>query len=517
MSETSSKKGKVVLVGAGPGDEGLLTLKGKAWLEQADVIVYDHLANANLTRFAKPGAELVYAGKKAGHATLTQAQINDLLIRKAREGKTVARLKGGDPFIFGRGGEEAQALKRAGIPFAVVPGVSSPEGVSAYAGIPLTHRDLASNISIITGSNEKGQDDIRIDWDKIATRSGTLVFLMGARKLPQIVENLVKHGKNPDTPVAVIQWGTTPKQRTWTGTLRTIADIALREKISPPALTVIGEVVNLKRDVDWFESLPLFGKTVVVTRAEEQAGPFVEILREKGADPLSFPVIQTFPPSDWGPLDTALDRLDQYHGAIFTSVNGVKYFMERLKAKDKDIRELKGVRLYAIGPKTGDAVRALGIRAVEVPEKFVAESLLESMGKENVAGKRFLLPRAEVARETLPDRLRELGATADVVPAYQTLPPDRLDERLADLLRDGAVDAVAFTASSTVKNFLGLLGPELRPLLENVAMACIGPITARTAESLGLKVDVMPEEYTVEALADAIEDYFARKKTPRGA
>lgn len=508
--ENRGQTGKVILVGAGPGDDGLLTLKGKRWLERANVVIYDYLANARLIRFAPAGAEIVYAGKKAGHATLSQDRINALLVQKAREGKIVVRLKGGDPFIFGRGGEEAQALKQAGIPFIVVPGVTSPVGVSAYAGIPLTHRDLSSTVSIITGSGEKGGDPPDFDWAEIARRPGTLTFLMGARKLKRIAENLIRHGKDPQTPAAVIQWGTMPRQKTWAGTLASIIDIADKETIHPPALTIVGPVVTLKENVDWFETLPLFGKTVVITRAEEQSEQLIDFLLEKGAEPFSFPVIQTHPPDDWSPLDTALTCLDRYHGLIFTSVNGVKYFVRRLAEKQKDIRELKGVRIYAIGPKTAQAVRDLGIRVDVVPEKFVAESLLESMGKENIKGRRFLLPRAAVARETLPETLRRLGAEIDVVHAYQTLLPPTKTGDFLEKLRRGEIDAVTFTSSSTVKNFMKLIGEANRPLLAKTAIACIGPITAKTAEDLGLNVDVIPGQYTAEALVDAVEAHFAK-------
>ncbi|MGV7221079.1 MAG: uroporphyrinogen-III C-methyltransferase [Nitrospinales bacterium] len=512
MSSSSSNTGMVVLVGAGPGDEGLLTLKGKTWIERADVIVYDYLANINLTRFAKPQTEIIYAGKQAGKATMKQGTINALLIEKALEGKTVVRLKGGDPFIFGRGGEEAQALKNAGISFMVVPGISSPVGVSAYAGIPLTHRDCSSSISIITGSNEKGKEDLHIDWEKIASRSGTLVFLMGARKLPRIVEKLLEYGKSPETPIAIIQWGTTPKQKSWMGTLGTIVEIALKENISPPALTIVGEVAALKSEIDWFETLPLFGKTIVITRAREQSESFTQLLMEKGAEPYSFPVIQTVPPEDWGPLDTALADLNKYDGLIFTSVNGVKFFLQRLKQKDKDIRELKGVRIFAIGPKTAQAVKDLGIRVDVVPEKFVAESLLESLDKEDVKGKRYLLPRAQIAREILPHTLRDLGAKIDVAPAYQTILPVTLKDDLQTKLQDGDIDAITFTSSSTVQNFMKIFGDDLKPLLKKTTIACIGPVTAKTAESLGLKVDIIPENYTIEALTQTIENYFKELK-----
>ncbi len=509
----SNVLGTVVLVGAGPGDPGLLTVKGKSWLQRANVVVYDQLANSKLLRYAPKNAERLFAGKSSGKVTFQQDEMNRLLIDKARQGKTVVRLKGGDPFIFGRGGEEAQALKQAGVPFVIVPGVTSPIGVSAYAGIPLTHRDCASSVSIITGiTGPSDPDEIRINWEKIAERSGTLVFLMGARKLPEIVANLTRYGKNPETPVAVIQWGTTPWQKTWTGKLNTIVEIATREKIKPPALTIIGEVVDLKESIDWFESYPLFGKSVVVTRPEDQSQEFLELLADRGAAPIAYPVIETVAPDDWSPLDRVLEGLAEYDGLIFTSVNGVRYFRDRLYSQGYDIRELKGVRLYAIGTKTAAAVELWGIRVDVVPEKFVAESLLDSMGEENVKGKRFLLPRAKVARETLPEELRARGAVVDVVPAYQTLPPKNRETDLAERIREGRVDVVTFTSSSTVTEFVKSLPEETRKQLDRVTFACIGPITAKTAEKQGLRVDIMPEQYTIESLVSAMETFFLSKE-----
>ncbi len=511
MTDTPVRTGRVLLVGAGPGDPGLLTLKGRQWLSRADVVVYDHLVGWNILRFAPESAELIYAGKKAGYATLSQEAINALLVEKARAGNIVVRLKGGDPFIFGRGGEEAQHLKEAGIPFAVVPGVSSPMGVSAYAGIPLTHRDASSSISIITGSNEKLTGDLRIDWEKIAGRTGTLVFLMGARKLPKITENLMRYGKDPDTPVAVIQWGSTARQKTWTGTLATIVGIAEQEQIRPPALTIIGEVVNYKRHIEWYENLPLFGKTIVVTRAEEQSESFIELLQEKGAEAYSYPVIQTVAPESWEPLDRALDNLSKYNGIIFTSVNGVRFFIERLKQQKKDIRDLHGLKVCTIGPKTEQAVLALGIRVDVVPKDFVAESLIEALKGETLKGKRFLLPRAAVAREILPDTLRDLGAEVDVAPAYRTVLPKDRGEDFRKRLAEKTIDAVTFTSSSTVTHFLKMIGAENRDALGDVAIACIGPITKKTAEDAGLTVAVMPETFTVDALAEAIETHFCKR------
>jgi uroporphyrinogen III methyltransferase / synthase len=509
MTKTMLEKGHVILVGAGPGDIGLLTLRGKDWLVRANVVIYDHLVNTNMLRFAS-SAELVYVGKKSGHATVTQNEINKLLVDRARAGKTVVRLKGGDPFIFGRGGEEVQALKEANIRFTIVPGIPSPVGVSAYAGIPLTHRDHASTISIITGSNEFGEEHLKIDWENISTRTGTLVFLMGARKLPRIVEQLIKFKKNPNTPVAVIQWGTTSRQKTWIGTLKTIVEIATKEKIQPPTLTIIGEVVNLKSITDWYETLPLFGKTFVITRAEDQAESFIHMLEERGAEAFLYSSIKTIPPANWGPLDKSLEVLSSYDGLIFTSVNGVHFFSQRLKEKNKDIRELKGVRIYAIGPKTEQAVRDLNINVDTVPDNYVAESLIESIGKENIEGKKFLLPRATIAREILPNTLREMGASIDVVHAYQTIRPESSESSFLNRLNEGRIDVITFTSSSTVTNFLGRLDKEQLEKLNKIIIACIGPVTQKTAENYGLKVAIVPNKYTIAGLISAIETYFKK-------
>lgn len=503
--------GKVVLVGAGPGDEGLLTIKGKRCLEQADVVVYDHLANAQMTRFSRSDAELIYVGKKSGSFILSQDDINKLLIEKAQTGKLVVRLKGGDPFVFGRGGEEVQALSEAKIPFSIVPGVTSAVGVSAYAGIPLTHRERASTISIVTGSVGNAPDSLPIDWKELAKWPGTLVFLMGARKLKSIAENLIKYGKKPETPIAVIQWGTLPKQKTWTSVLGDIVQTVEKHTIKPPALTIVGDVVALKDTLDWYETLPLFGKNIVITRPEEQSEGFRELLLEKGANPISFPVIKTYPPESWSLLDDAIGRLSSYHGLIFTSVNGVSYFLDRLHFLDKDIRELKGVRLYAIGPKTAKAVKDLGIKVDVVPENYVAESLLESIGKEPVKGKRFLLPRATIARETLPNELRKNGAKIDVAPAYQTLANKDVDKEALKKIMDGEIDVITFTASSTVDNFFKLAGKDSLSSLKNVVVACIGPITAKTAEKHGLTPTVIPEKYTIESLVLALENHYSSK------
>ena len=503
-----NKKGIVVLVGAGPGDEGLITVKGKIWLERADVVVYDHLANRNLNQHARPDTEIIYAGKKSGQATLTQGEINSLLVDKALEGKIVVRLKGGDPFIFGRGGEEVQFLKKADIPFAIVPGVTSSIGVSAYAGIPLTHRDFASSLSIITGSLGENKKANEIKWDKVATYAGTLIFLMGARKLDLIVAQLIKHGKSPDTPIAVIQSGTTPQQKTWTGTLSNIEQVINKDVVSPPALTIIGEVVKLKNTVDWFEQLPLFGKTVVLTRPKDQSESLIDLLQEKGATPIIFPVVKDHPPVDWEQLDQALMNLSIYDGVFFSSGKGVQYFLNRLREKNLDIRELKGLEIYTHGTKANEALEALGIRVTPISNPLDAETLKKSMGKNKLAGCRYLLPRAAKAPQQLPGLLMELGAVVDTISVYQSLPNCPKDTNFFESFGLGEINVITFTSAETVNNFYKLTPKDLLPRLKESIIACIGPATANAAKLLGLKVRIVSEQCTIEGLVEAMELHY---------
>jgi len=415
--------GKVYLVGAGPGDPGLLTLKGLEAIKEADCIIYDFLANSRLLEYGKAGAETIYVGKKGGLKTLEQEDINKLIIKKAKKGATVVRLKGGDPFIFGRGGEEAEELALQGIEFEIVPGVTSAIAAPAYAGIPLTHRDLASSVTFITGQESPLKERTNIAWDRLSTRRGTLVFLMGWKSLPLITGKLLENGWAPSTPVALIRWGTMTKQVSLAGRLDNIVSLARARGLKPPVVTVVGDVVGLKKKLDWFESKPLFGKRVLVTRALEQAGDFTSILEKEGAEPIAFPTIKTTPPPSWKPLDSAVKKLSSYDWAIFTSVNGVKYFFERLYKLGYDIRELKGVKICAIGPMTARAVERLGIRVDLTPKEFKAEGLLESLGKRSIKGKRFLLARAMKAREILPEEIKRLGGRIDVVPSYKTVKP----------------------------------------------------------------------------------------------
>jgi uroporphyrinogen III methyltransferase/synthase len=509
---TQLKKGKVYLVGAGPGDPGLLTLKAKACIEKADVVIYDYLANAVFLDYAKRAAEPIYVGKEGGRHTLGQEEINRLIVEKASAGLRVVRLKGGDPFIFGRGGEEAQELVKAGIPFEVVPGITSAIAVPAYAGIPLTHRDFTATVAFVTGHEDPGKETSNVAWDKIATGIGTLVFLMGVGNLPKIAASLMEHGRSPDTPVAVIRAGTGPAQRTVTGSLGNIAQIAKKEELKPPAIIVVGDVVRLRNTLNWFEQKPLFGKRIVVTRAREQASDFVARLSELGAECVEFPTIEMIPPMSWKKLDRAIENLESYQWLVFTSVNGVSYFFGRLQDSGKDARNLKGIGIAAIGPKTAEAIRANGVQPDLVPEEYRAEAVVEAFRKHRIKGLRILLPRAAEAREVLPEQLEEMGAAVQVVEAYRTVRPDGAKDEVRTMLEKGGLHMVTFTSSSTVNNFMEMFegeGEELLKWMEKVAVACIGPVTAKTAQERGLNVQILPSDYTIEALTEAIVEYFS--------
>ena len=505
-------KGKVYLVGAGPGDPGLLTLRGKACLARADVVVYDYLANPALLTHAPHEAERIYVGKKGGSHTMNQEDISGLIVEKAKMGLTVVRLKGGDPFIFGRGGEEAQELAKQGVDFEVVPGVTSAIAVPAYAGIPLTHRDLTSTVAFITGHEDPAKEKTDIAWDKLATGAGTLVFLMGVGNLPNISEQLIAHGRSPDTPAAVIRKGTGPQQRSVVGRLDRIAEIVKQEGLKPPAIIVVGDVVQLREQLNWFERKPLFGKTIVVTRAREQASGFLMTLAGLGAECVQFPTIEVVPPESWKALDQAIGKIESYDWLLFTSVNGVKYFLERLETLGKDVRALKGLKIGAIGPKTADMWKRFGIQPDLLPDEYRAEAIVACFRDMGVKGARILLPRAAKARDILPEELMKMGAVVDVIPAYRTIKPVNDLDRIKRMLEDRAIDMVTFTSSSTVQNFIDMFEPDpgrLKEWMANVHVACIGPITAKTAREKGFTVNVMPEEYTIEALVDSIVTYFA--------
>jgi uroporphyrinogen III methyltransferase/synthase len=501
------------LIGAGPGDPGLITVKGLECVKKADVVIYDYLANERLLDHRRPDAELVYVGKQGGRHTLPQDEINALIVKKAKEGKIVARLKGGDPFIFGRGGEEAEELFDNGIPFEIVPGVTAATAVPTYAGIPLTHRDFTASVAFITGHEDPTKEASKVHWDRIATGIGTLVFFMGMKNLQNIVDNLVSHGRSPDTPVALIQWGTRTDQRVVTGTLRDIVPKVRDAKLGPPAIIVVGEVVRLRQKLNWYESKPLFGKRIVVTRSRGQASVFAEMLIDRGATTIEFPTIDVVPPTSWDELDGAIGKIEHYNWIIFTSANAVRFFMERLRALGKDLRMLKGVNICTVGPKTAEALEAWGLRADLVPEEFKAEGVLAALGGIKVKGQKFLIPRAKVARELIPDKLRELGADVTVATAYENIKPVADLERVKKLLEEKKISVVTFTSSSTVHNFVEILGQkEYKTLLAGVIVACIGPVTAKTAEEYGMHTDIMPKDYTIPAFVDAMVDFFKTKK-----
>jgi uroporphyrinogen III methyltransferase/synthase len=505
------RKGKVYLVGAGPGDPGLLTLKGQACLSRAAVIVYDNLANRAFLAFASDKAEQVYVGKEAGRHTLPQEAINRLIVEKALEGKEVVRLKGGDPFIFGRGGEEAQELVKAGVPFEVIPGVTSAIAVPAYAGIPLTHRDHTATVAFITGHEDPRKDQSDIAWEKVATGVGTLVFLMGVGNLGQIAETLMKFGRSPQTPVAVIEQGTVASQRTLTADLTTIAERAAEEGIRPPAIIVVGEVVALRQELNWFENRPLFRKRIIVTRAREQASGFLQQLTRLGAECIEFPTISVVPAEHWGPLDEAVETIERYDWLVFTSVNGVEYFLQRLAHGGKDVRDLKGIRIGAIGPKTAEAWRIRGIRPDLVPPEYRAEAVVEAFRRFSVRGMKILLPRAAQAREVLPEELQKMGAEVHVVEAYRTVRPEGDRKLVAGMLERGEIHMVTFTSSSTVLNFVEMFEAErvtFKEWMTKVTVACIGPVTAKTAEAQGFRAKVVPTEYTIEGLTAAIVHFY---------
>uniref|UniRef100_A0A7C2I2S9 uroporphyrinogen-III C-methyltransferase n=1 Tax=Ammonifex degensii TaxID=42838 RepID=A0A7C2I2S9_9THEO len=501
--------GKVYLIGAGPGDPGLITVKGVRCLAGADVVVYDRLVNPRLLGYARPGAQVIFAGKSPERHALKQDEINELLVSLAREGKVVARLKGGDPFVFGRGGEEAEALREAGIPFGVVPGVTAAVAAPAYAGIPVTHRDFTSSFAVVTGNEDPDKPGSAIDWDKLAG-SGTLVFLMGMANLPEIAVRLQRAGLPGETPVAVIQWGTTAKQRTVTGKLSNIAGEVAAAGVTNPAVVVVGKVVALRDKLAWFEQGPLFGRRVVVTRSREQASALSEAIGALGGEVFEFPTIRIEPPEDWGPLDAAIRGAAEYDWLVFTSVNGVRMFFRRLRELGKDIRTFARAAVAAIGPGTRTALEERGLVVAYVPEEFRAEAAAAGLQERARAGARVLLPRADIAPDTLPRALAASGLVVDNVVAYRTVPERQNAAILREMLAAGAVDAVTFTSSSTVKNFVAAVGEDAAGLLKDVAVASIGPVTSATAMKLGLKVDVEAKRYTIEGLIEALAEHFER-------
>ncbi len=499
-------RGKVSIAGAGPGDPELLTLKIVNRIRAADVIVYDHLINRDVLGYAKKSAELIYAGKMAGEHLKPQGEINAILIEKARAGLSVLRLKGGDPFLFGRGGEEALALAGEGIDFEIIPGVSSINAVPLYAGIPLTHRGLSSSVAVITGhrNTEHGIDEH--NWEAIA-QIDTIIVLMGVAQIRQIARKLVDNGRDIDDTVGIIHGGTTPMQSTSVCTLKDIIGKDHRP-FTTPALIVIGKVVGLHERLNWFEHLSLFGRKALVTRAEKDSGALKHSLELLGAFVIEQPTIEITAPDDYAPLDAAISRLGSYDMIIFTSANAVRRFVDRLWSSGRDIRSMGAARILAIGPKTAQAIEDLKIRVNQIPDEFRAEGLVDML-KGTVQGKRVLIPRAADARAVLIDGLRRMGADVHVVPVYKTIRAE-IDREMLPYIKEG-VDIAVFTSSSTVKNFFEMFGENAHTILERADIACIGPITAKTAKDMGLTVTIQPHPYTIEALVEEIALFYSNK------
>ncbi len=508
--------GKVYLVGAGPGDPGLITVEGLRRLRQADVVVFDALANATLLDEARPDAELIDCGKRGGDHKLTQDQTNDLLVELAKQGLDVVRLKGGDPYLFGRGAEEAAYLARHGVECMVIPGVTSGIAAPAMAGIPVTHRGYASTVTFVTGHEAADKDDeANLDFEALARMissggGGTVCFYMGAGRLPQIAARLIDAGLSPRTPAAMVQWGTQPRQRQVRATIADLADVAKEAGVGSPAIIVVGAVAGIDEPgLDFFIRRPLFGRRIIVTRSRQQASDLSQQLTALGAEVLEAPTIELVPPQDWATFDEALRQL-QTDWLVLTSVNGVSALSQRLEVLGLDARHLAKVKIAVIGESTGEALRAqLGLRADLMPSRFVAESLAEELiANHDVAGKRFLLLRADIARPALVTLLEEAGAVVNEVTAYQTKIAAALPQPVLDALGEGRVDWITFTSSSTAANLVQLLGgPGNLQLLRGVRLASIGPITSQTMRDCGLTVTVEARRHTIPGLVAALAGF----------
>jgi uroporphyrinogen III methyltransferase/synthase len=503
--------GKVFLVGAGPGDPGLLTVKALRLLKEADVIVYDALVSKHILKSARENAELIFVGKRGGQASASQSDIEKILLEKAVAGKKVVRLKGGDPFIFGRGGEEALVLSEAGIDWEVVPGITSAIAGPAYAGIPVTQRECTSSVAFITGHEDPEKEETNVDWNKISTGIGTLVFLMGVSRLAKIIEELIKNGRAAHPPCAVIMWGTLPKQKTVAGVLSDIEQKVKAAGLGAPSIFIVGEVVKLREKLNWFEEGPLFGKRVLVTRSREQASILLEKLELLGAEAVEFPTIRIAPPENWAEVDMAISKIHEFNWIVFTSVNGVKIFLERLLELGRDIRELKGLKIAAIGDITRQSLEEKMLKVDLSPPEFVAEALVaEFQKKENIQGQKFLLPRADQARVELVDGLKKLGAEVTQVVLYRTLPDlSAVQTEVVQEILNRQVDWVTFTSSTTVKNFMSSLGESGGRAKKCFKVASIGPITSQTAREFGLEVDLEAKTHTIDGLVEALVQYHA--------
>lgn len=501
-------KGMVYLVGAGPGDAGLLTLRGAELLKRADVVVYDALVNRDLLSLAPKGAEIIYGGKRSKEHAIPQDELNRLLIARAREGKIVVRLKGGDPYIFGRGGEEAEELFDAGVPFEVVPGVSSITAVANYAGIPITHRKHSSSFTVVTGHENPEKLDASVDWAWLAREPGTKIILMGVERIRQIASQLTKHGLDPATPVAMVRWGTRGRQSSIKGTLGTIADLVETRQFGAPAITIIGEVVQMRDKLNWFEHRPLFGERIVVTRTREQASQLAHDLGELGAEVMEIPTIRIEPPENKSDLMEAMLGLGEYDWIVFTSPNGVTTFFEYFFKAFEDLRALGNLRIGAVGPATAAKLKELHLRVDAMPEEYLGNKVADAISKfESIENLRILLMRAEVANLDLPKMLEEQGAIVDDVPCYRTVPEENDRNGSAARLLESGADWITFTSGSTVEHFNKRFDlASLKQKFPAIRFASIGPETSKSLRAAGFEPTVEAREHTIPGLIKAIRD-----------
>ncbi len=502
--------GFVSLVGAGPGDPGLLTLAGRDRLERADVVVYDRLIDPSLLDFAPETAERVYAGKAAAQKAMSQDEINTLLVERGSAGQRVVRLKGGDPFVFGRGGEEALALVAAGVPFEVVPGVTSAVAAPAYAGVPVTHRGLASSFAVVTGHEDDDKPETMVDWSALATSVDTIVVLMGGAALAKVATSLIDGGRDASTPCVSVEWGTTTRQRSTSAPLVEIASTVRSSGLGSPLLTVIGRVAELREHLSWFESQPLYGKRVLVTRTRRQASALSDLLRREGAVPVELPALQMVPVATDEQLEGVTSQLEarRYDWCLFTSTNAVNFVLEYLERTNRDARIFAGCKLAALGSATAASLASHGLRADLTAGEFTSAGLLEAMPID-IGGARVLLPRAEGGSEELYGGLKVRGANVEELVLYDSAVPDAPDAETLQAVRDGAIDAVTFASSSSVRNLKALLGPDFASL-QDATVACIGPVTAKMAREEGLDVKIEPSTHTIPALVEALKAYYTK-------
>lgn len=505
--------GKVYLIGVGPGDPGLLGRKAKKVITAADVILYDALVDHRVLGLVRKDTEHVFVGKRGGKPSPRQEEINRLLVKKAREGKIIARVKGGDPFVLGRGAEEALYLSRKRVDFEVIPGVTSAIAAPAYAGIPLTHRDLASSFTVVTGQEDPGKIKSGINWEALAASKGTLVFLMGMNRLGDIIRKLSASGLSPQTPVGIVENGTYPSQRTVTGTLSNIAERARKENIKPPAAIVVGKVVRLRDKLNWFERKPLFGKKIIITRTREQASSLAAELSAAGAEVIEFPTIEVVAPSRTGRLDRALRSASQFEWLVFTSPNGVRGFFQRMFAIGHDVRVLGGIKIAVVGPATADELGHYGLTADRMPREYYTYQIPRAIGMKNITGKRILLARSDISDPTLFRALKKAGGDVEEVICYRTVKPRRPDPKAKSIVARGEFDGITFTSSSTVENFFAILGREkARRTISGKMVASIGKVTSLALEQNNIRVAIQARRPTVSELAQAIVKHFSKNQ-----